>query len=68
MSYREDLMRAVTVAPGTADRCGRKIPEPDVSHGSVLVEAPATGVCGTDAEIAAGDHGWVGAEPAGRPE
>ena len=28
-------------------------------NGSVLVEAIAVGVCGTDAEIAAGDYGWA---------
>lgn len=57
-------MRAVTVAPGTAGSLRiDDVPEPDASLGSVLVEAMAVGVCGTDAEIAAGDYGWA---PPGR--
>lgn len=35
------------------------VPEPDMRDGSVLVEAIAVGVCGTDAEIAAGKYGWA---------
>ena len=35
------------------------MPEPDASEGSVLVEAVAVGVCGTDAEIVAGKYGWA---------
>ncbi|HEU4648383.1 MAG TPA: glucose 1-dehydrogenase [Gemmatimonadales bacterium] len=34
------------------------MPEPDVSYGSVLVEAIAVGVCGTDVEIVEGRYGW----------
>ena len=57
-------MKAVTVVPGTAGSVRlEEVPEPDVSQGSVLVEALATGVCGTDAEIAAGGYGWA---PPGR--
>ena len=51
-------MKAVTVAPGTADSV-----QPDLALGSVLVEALAVGICGTDAEIARGDYGWA---PPGR--
>ena len=57
-------MKAVTVAPGTAGSARlEEVPEPDISQGSVLVEALATGVCGTDAEIAGGGYGWA---PPGR--
>lgn len=35
------------------------IPEPDVHEGSVLVEAIAVGVCGTDVEIVEGKYGWA---------
>ena len=53
-------MEAVTVIPGTADSARlEKVSEPGVELGSVLVEALAVGVCGTDAEIAAGDYGWA---------
>src|SRR6516164_2272645 len=59
-----DPMKAVTVAPGTAGSVRlEEVPEPDLSQGSVLVEALATGVCGTDAEIAGGSYGWA---PPGR--
>jgi threonine dehydrogenase-like Zn-dependent dehydrogenase len=53
-------MKAVTVVPhksGTA--CLEDIPEPDVHDGSVLVEAIAVGVCGTDVEIVEGKYGWA---------
>ena len=40
------------------------IPEPDVQEGSVLVEAVAVGVCGTDVEIVEGKYGWA---PPGQP-
>ena len=57
-------MKAVTVAPGTAGSVRlEEVPEPDAALGSVLVEALAVGICGTDAEIAAGDYGWA---PPGR--
>jgi glucose 1-dehydrogenase len=45
-------MKAITVEPnktGTARL--EDVPEPDPRNGSVLVEAIAVGVCGTDAEI-----------------
>jgi threonine dehydrogenase-like Zn-dependent dehydrogenase len=53
-------MKAITVEPrkpGTARL--EEIPEPDVTGGSVLVEAIAVGVCGTDVEIAEGKYGWA---------
>jgi glucose 1-dehydrogenase len=52
-------MRAVTVVPGTAGSLRvEEVPEPDPGLGPVLVEALAVGICGTDAEIAAGSYGW----------
>ena len=57
-------MRAVTVVPGTAGSLlVEEVPEPDVQLGSVLVEALAVGICGTDVEIAEGRYGWA---PPGR--
>jgi threonine dehydrogenase-like Zn-dependent dehydrogenase len=53
-------MKAITVEPkksGTARF--EDIPEPDVREGSVLVEAVAVGVCGTDVEIVEGKYGWA---------
>jgi len=53
-------MKAITVEPkkpGTARY--EDIPEPDVREGSVLVEAVAVGVCGTDVEIVEGKYGWA---------
>ena len=35
------------------------MPEPDERDGSVLVEAVAVGVCGTDVEIVEGKYGWA---------
>ncbi len=53
-------MKAVTVEPGVAGSVRyEEVPEPDPSSGSILVEAIAVGVCGTDVEIAAGDYGWA---------
>ncbi len=52
-------MRAVTVVPGAAGSARlEEVPEPDVALGSVVVEALAVGICGTDAEIASGSYGW----------
>ena len=52
-------MKAVTVAPGTAGSARlEEVPEPDPALGSMVVEALAVGICGTDAEIASGDYGW----------
>src|SRR5512139_3289205 len=53
-------MRAVTVEPkkhGTARY--EDFPEPETKEGSVLVEAIAVGVCGTDVEIVEGNYGWA---------
>ena len=53
-------MKAITVEPkkpGTARL--EEIPEPDAHDGSVLVEAVAVGVCGTDIEIVEGKYGWA---------
>src|SRR5512139_1768268 len=57
-------MKAITVEPkkpGSARY--QDAPEPDERDGSVLVEAVAVGVCGTDAEIVEGKYGWA---PPGR--
>ena len=57
-------MKAITVEPhalGTARL--EEIPEPDARDGSILVEAVAVGVCGTDVEIVEGKYGWA---PEGR--
>jgi glucose 1-dehydrogenase len=57
-------MKAVTVQPGVAESVRfEEVPEPDESTGSILVEAMAVGVCGTDVEIASGVYGWA---PPGR--
>jgi glucose 1-dehydrogenase len=57
-------MKAVTVHPGVADSVRfEEVPEPDESTGSILVEAVAVGLCGTDVEIASGKYGWA---PPGR--
>lgn len=53
-------MKAITVEPkvrGTARLAD--VPEPDPTSGSVLVEAIAVGVCGTDIEIVEGKYGWA---------
>ncbi len=53
-------MKAITLEPmkpGTARL--EDVPEPDHRDGSVLVEAIAGGVCGTDAEIVEGKYGWA---------
>jgi len=53
-------MKAITVEPkkpGTARL--ESVSEPDVHEGSVLVEAIAVGVCGTDVEIVEGKYGWA---------
>ena len=53
-------MKAITVEPkqpGTARL--EDVAEPDAREGSVLVEAIAVGVCGTDVEIVEGKYGWA---------
>lgn len=53
-------MKAITVEPGKPGTARfEDIPEPDVHHGSVFVEAVAVGICGTDVEIAEGKYGWA---------
>jgi threonine dehydrogenase-like Zn-dependent dehydrogenase len=57
-------MRAVTVVPHTPSSVSLdEVAEPDERDGSVLVEAVAVGICGTDLEIADGKYGW---SPPGR--
>jgi threonine dehydrogenase-like Zn-dependent dehydrogenase len=53
-------VKAITVEPHQP-RTARleDIPEPDEGAGSVLVEAIAVGVCGTDTEIVDGKYGWA---------
>ena len=53
-------MKAITVEPqipGSARL--ENVAEPDPRDGSVLVEAIAVGVCGTDVEIVEGKYGWA---------
>ena len=53
-------MKAITVEPmkpGSARL--EQVPDPDLHYGSVLVEAVAVGVCGTDVEISEGKYGWA---------
>jgi glucose 1-dehydrogenase len=53
-------MRALTVAPGTADSARvEDVPDPPLSDGAVLVKTLALGVCGTDREIVSGQYGWA---------
>ena len=53
-------MKAITVEPLKPETARLEdIPEPDVRDGSVLVEAIAVGVCGTDVEIVEGKYGWA---------
>ena len=53
-------MKAITVEPKKPGSARYEdFPEPDVSEGSVLVEAVAVGVCGTDVEIVTGNYGWA---------
>ncbi len=53
-------MQAVTVVPGAAGTARvDDVAEPGVELGSVLVEALAVGICGTDEEIIRGDYGWA---------
>src|SRR5689334_22229757 len=53
-------MKAITVEPKKPGSARLDdVPEPDLSNGSVLVEAIAVGVCGTDTEIVQGKYGWA---------
>jgi threonine dehydrogenase-like Zn-dependent dehydrogenase len=56
-------MRALTVVPGQPGSGAlTDLPEPDAADGRVLVATRAVGICGTDRELLAGEHG---AAPAG---
>jgi threonine dehydrogenase-like Zn-dependent dehydrogenase len=51
-------VKAITVEPGKPGTARwEDVPEPDARDGSVLVEAVAVGVCGTDVEIVEGKYG-----------
>lgn len=51
-------MRALTVEPGRPGSADLSdLPEPAAEEGSVLVAARAVGICGTDHEVLAGEHG-----------
>ncbi len=53
-------MKAITVEPKVPGSARYEdFPDPDVREGSVLVEAVAVGVCGTDVEIVEGKYGWA---------
>jgi threonine dehydrogenase-like Zn-dependent dehydrogenase len=53
-------VKAITVEPQKPDTAHLEdIPEPDPRGGSVLVQAIAVGVCGTDVEIVEGKYGWA---------
>jgi glucose 1-dehydrogenase len=57
-------MKAITVEPGKPGTARlEEVPEPEPRGGSVLVEAVAVGVCGTDVEIVEGKYGTA---PQGR--
>jgi len=53
-------VKAITVEPHKPETTRLEdIPEPDPRGGSVLVEAVAVGVCGTDVDIVQGKYGWA---------
>jgi threonine dehydrogenase-like Zn-dependent dehydrogenase len=53
-------VRALTVVPLKANSVEvRDVPDPEPRDGELLVDGVAVGVCGTDAEIVAGDYGWA---------
>src|SRR5215468_5559696 len=53
-------MKAITVEPKKPESARlEEVQEPDALNGSVLVEAIAVGVCGTDVEIVSGKYGWA---------
>jgi threonine dehydrogenase-like Zn-dependent dehydrogenase len=53
-------MKAITVEPLKPDSARyEEVGEPDERDGSILVEAIAVGVCGTDVEIVEGKYGWA---------
>ena len=55
-----DTMKAITIEPGKPGSAKlMDVPEPNLKEGSILVQAIAVGVCGTDVEIAEGKYGWA---------
>jgi len=53
-------MKAITVEPLKPETARLEdVAEPEERSGSVLVEAIAVGVCGTDVEIVEGKYGWA---------
>jgi threonine dehydrogenase-like Zn-dependent dehydrogenase len=53
-------VKAITVEPHVAGSVRLDdVPEPDPRNGTVVVEAIAVGVCGTDVEIVEGKYGWA---------
>jgi threonine dehydrogenase-like Zn-dependent dehydrogenase len=53
-------MKAITVEPHKPGSARLEdIPAPEAHDGSVLVEAVAAGICGTDVEIIEGKYGWA---------
>jgi threonine dehydrogenase-like Zn-dependent dehydrogenase len=53
-------MKAITVEPKKHGSVRlEEVPEPDQRDGSLLVEAVAVGVCGTDVEIVEAKYGWA---------
>jgi threonine dehydrogenase-like Zn-dependent dehydrogenase len=53
-------MKAITVEPLKPDSARyEEVAEPDEHDGSILVEAIAVGVCGTDVEMVEGKYGWA---------
>ena len=60
-------MRALTITSGQPNSAALvEWPEPPPEEGSVLVETLSNGVCGTDREIAGGEHGAAPARQAAR--
>jgi len=57
-------VKAITIEPKRAGSARfEDVPEPAARGGSVVVEAIAVGVCGTDVEMVEGKYGWA---PPGR--
>src|SRR6187402_3798932 len=56
----ESAMKALTLEPQKPGSTRLEdVPEPEARDGSILVEAIAVGVCGTDVEIVEGKYGWA---------
>jgi threonine dehydrogenase-like Zn-dependent dehydrogenase len=53
-------MKAITIEPHKPESARYEdVAEPNLREGSVLVEAIAVGVCGTDVEMVQGKYGWA---------